>query len=505
MKRLIWISISFCLSFPFALAQNPCDSPQALERHIKEFPGLKTFIEKYIADLNTRIRNYPLHPELHQSAVTIPVVVHVLYKNATENISDANIQAQIKIMNDDYRKRNVAATNRIPAAFKNLADDTYIQFRLASRDPFGKPTTGITRKSTTKAYYDSVGEEAKLPPYGQLNWDPSRYLNIWVCDLRFGGSDGALGYSSFPWDTIKIYDGIVMDYGCFGPGSAMANYKKGKVLVHESGHYFGLRHVWGDANCGDDFVGDTPTQQAPNFGDPAFPHISCSNGPNGDMFMNHMDYVNDSSKLMFTTGQQIRMLANIAPGGKRAKLAVSNAIFPANAVSRDFEVYLEPQTETLPSWKAALVMVHGWSCQCTPSLPELLQQNRGKRGSRFNSMGAEIADAVYALALKPEEMLACYTIEGFYNKLSKGPIALLSIASNEYYGLVITGMVIDQTNGQALLKIKDPLGVGPQGFFMMNQKGAEYQVDYNQFMTEMLEQAVIKNKHIYFIYPPSSI
>ncbi|HJW31170.1 MAG TPA: zinc metalloprotease [Saprospiraceae bacterium] len=487
------------------VAQDPCGSPQALERHLKEVPGMRAFMDKYLSDLANRIKNFPFHPDLHRSAVTVPVVVHVIYKNATENISDANIQAQINIMNDAYRKRNTAANNAIPAAFKGYADDTYIQFRLASRDPFGKPTTGITRKSTTKGFYDSVGEEAKLPPYGVINWDPKRYLNIWVCDLRFSGSDGALGYSSFPWDTIKLYDGIVMDFGCFGPGSATANYQKGMVLVHESGHFFGLRHIWGDANCGDDFVSDTPTQQAPNFGDPTFPHVSCSNGPNGDMFMNHMDYVNDASKLMFTTGQRARMLANIAPGGTRASLAVSNGLFPASAVSRNYDVYLEPQNSNLPSWKAALVMVHAWSCQCSPALDNLLDQNKGKRGTKFSSMGNEIADAVYALALNPEEMLACYTIDGFYSKLSKGPIGLLSVGANEYYGLVISGMVIDQSSSRALLQIKDPMSIGPKGFFITNQKGAEYQVDYQEFMTQMLEQAVINNKHIYFIFPPSTL
>jgi hypothetical protein len=497
--------IFFLFSYMMAFGQDPCGAPQALERHLKEFPGLRNFMDKYLVDLANRIKNFPFHPDLHKSAVTVPVVVHVLYKNAAENISDANIQAQINILNDAYRKRNVTAFNAIPAAFKSKADDAYIQFRLASRDPFGRATTGITRKSTTKSYYDSVGEEAKLPPYGELNWDPKRYLNIWVCDLRFGGGDGALGYSSFPWDTIKIYDGIVMDYGCFGPASAKANYQKGMVLVHESGHYFGLRHIWGDANCGDDFVPDTPTQQAPNYGDPVFPHVSCSNGPDGDMFMNHMDYVNDASKMMFTSGQRTRMLANMAPGGTRASLAVSNALFPATASSRSYDVFLEAQNDKLPSWKAALIMVHAWACQCSPAMDILLEQNKGKRANKYSSMGNEIADAVYALALTPEEMLACYTIDGFYDKLTKGPIGLLSVGANEYYGLTISGMVIDQSKSRALLQIKDPMNVGPKGFFITNQSGAEYQVDYSEFMTEMLEKAVINNKHIYFIFPPSSI
>ncbi|HJW28042.1 MAG TPA: papain-like cysteine protease family protein, partial [Saprospiraceae bacterium] len=189
----------------------------------------------------------------------------------------------------------------------------------------------------------------------------------------------------------------------------------------------------------------------------------------------------------------------------RASLATSNALFPSTASSKDYDVFLESQNASLPSWKAALIMVHGWACQCTPALDNLIQQNAGKRGNKYSAMTNDVADAVYALALTPEELLACYTIEGFYDKLNRGPIALLSIAPNELYGLVVNGMVVDKTNGRALLKIKDPMSIGPRGFFVVNQTGAEYQVDYQEFMTQMLEQAVIKNKHIYIVYPPSKL
>jgi hypothetical protein len=197
------------------------------------------------------------------------------------------------------------------------------------------------------------------------------------------------------------------------------------------------------------------------------------------------------------------MLANIAPGGARASLAVSNGIFPAKALSRDYDVFLQPQNEQLPSWKAALVMTHSWGCVCSPDLNQMLSQNKGKRGFKYSSMGIEVADVVHALALTPEEMLACYSIEGFYEKLDRGPIALLSLGSNEFYGLVISGIIMDQSKGRALLKIKDPMNIGPKGFFITNQKGSEYQVDYLEFMTEMLEKAVINNKHIYIVYPPT--
>jgi hypothetical protein len=221
------------------------------------------------------------------------------------------------------------------------------------------------------------------------------------------------------------------------------------------------------------------------------------------MFMNYMDYVDDNCMSMFTNGQRIRMLANVAPGGRRASLAVSNALFPTTATTREYEVFLEPQHDQLPSWKAALVMTHAWACQCTPDLNSLLLQNAGKRLNRYQAMGNDVADVVYALALHPEELLACYTIDGFYQKMNRGPITLLSVSGTELYGLVVHGMVVDKASGKAFLKIKDPMSIGPRAFGIVNQSGAEYQVDYNQFMVEMLEQAVINNKHIYIVYPPT--
>ncbi|MEP6792696.1 MAG: zinc metalloprotease [Saprospiraceae bacterium] len=507
MKRIIFIlSMLTILSRPLS-SQRSCYAQESLEDHLRQYPGMSVSIAQYLEKINTWIRNFPFHPELHRSAVTIPVVVHVIYKNTGENISDANVQAEITALNTFYRKRNTTEINAVPQAYKALADDAYIQFRLASRDPAGNNTTGITRKSITKAYLTSAGEQPKQLPDGVVAWDPKRYLNIWVCDIRKNDAsgDGLLGYSAFPWDTISRFQGVVIDFTCFAPGSVAASFNQGKTVVHEVGHFFGLRHIWGDANCGDDFVADTPTQQTSNTGCPIFPQVTCSNGTNGDMFMNYMDYVDDNCMSIFTSGQRLRMLANIAPGGARASLAVSNALFPTTAVTREYEVFLEPQNAKLPSWKAALVMTHAWACQCSPAIDIMLQQNAGKRGSKYNSMGNEVADAVFALALTPEEMLACYTIDGFYEKLNRGPVTLLSIGASEYYGLVISGMVIDKTNGRALLKIKDPMGIGPRGFFIVNQTGAEYQVDYNEFMTQMLEQAVINNKHIYIVNPPSSI
>ncbi|HJW31171.1 MAG TPA: M43 family zinc metalloprotease, partial [Saprospiraceae bacterium] len=256
---------TFCLVLSLFLlsgilkAQRSCYTQDALDDHLRQYPGMAQSINQYLDKIKTWIRNFPFHPELHQSAITIPVVVHIIYKNAAENIPDASIQAEIKVLSDDFRKRNTTEINAVPNAFKNLADDQYIQFRLASRDPSGNPTTGITRKSITKAYLTSAGEQAKQLPDGVKPWDTKRYLNIWVCDLRKNDSsgDGLLGYAAFPWDTVSRFQGVVIDYTCFAPGSVSTSFNQGKTVVHEVGHFFGLRHIWGDANCGDDFVDDT--------------------------------------------------------------------------------------------------------------------------------------------------------------------------------------------------------------------------------------------------------
>ncbi len=127
----------------------------------------------------------------------------------------------------------------------------------------------------------------------------SSYLNIWVGNL--GG--GLLGYAQFPGGAAAT-DGVVLLNGTVGGPGALgtaAPYNRGRTATHEIGHWLNLRHIWGDSNCGNDFVADTPTQQAAlNFGCPSFPQISCSNGPNGEMYMNYMDYTDDACMYMFS-------------------------------------------------------------------------------------------------------------------------------------------------------------------------------------------------------------
>jgi hypothetical protein len=515
MKNLLMLFLLHVMTFMQVLCQEPCSTQDIYKEHVREFPGIMNYAREYLSNLTSSIRNFPFNPELHRSPVTIPVVVHVLYNTHDENISEEQINAQINVLNADFRKRNQDVNNlSIPPSFRNRAADCYIQFRLASRAPDGSTTTGITRKQVGMTIFTPSGEAMKGRLTGVEAWDPDKYLNIWVCRL-----DSLAGYATFPWDSVKWRQGVVISNRCFGvnaPYNRVA-YNMGRTTTHETGHFFGLYHIWGDGDgcsekdakvncaCGfDDQVDDTPNQGRANYGRPPI-HSTCSNGPDGDMFMNFMDYVDDTVMCLFTNGQRNRMLASLAPGGRRAGLAVSNAIFPANAPTISYQVNLQGQNRDLPAWKAALSMIHGWACGCIPNTASLTRDNGPACNSaRLKGLPGEISDFICALALTPQELRSCFSIGSFYSILSTGPVALVSVNTTDYYGLVISGMVMDPVSGRAVLQIKDPKEIGPQ-YFGITQRGSEYNVEYSQFMTEILDNLIQDGTHVYIVYPPVSL
>ena len=264
--------------------------------------------------------------------IVIPVVVHIIYNTADQNLSDAIVQSQIDELNAGFRKLN-PDVGLVPAAFAPLVADVRVQFCLATRAPNGNPTNGITRLASSVAAW-GTNQNLKFAANGGTDaWNTTQYLNI--CCARLGG--GTLGYAYLPGVAPTAqYDGIVLDYQTVGRNNATSlfNYRLGRVALHEVGHWLNLKHIWGansaaDISCSDsDDVADTPNQEDVTFGCPSFPQLSCGNGLNGDMFMNHMDYVNDDCKLMFSTGQAQRMQAIIAPGGYRAALQNSPGLNP---------------------------------------------------------------------------------------------------------------------------------------------------------------------------------
>jgi hypothetical protein len=261
-----------------------------------------------------------------RALVTIPVVFHIVYNTATQNISDAQIQSQLDVLNADFARTNADWTST-PTVFQSLVGIPDIQFCLAKRDPNGNATTGIIRKSTTITSFSTNDNIKRVANGGSDAWPTSQYLNIWVGNI----SGGILGYAQFPGGPAST-DGVVLNYTCTGTtGTAAAPFNLGRTGTHEVGHWLNLYHIWGDdgtACTGSDQVGDTPNQGDENYGTPAFPQVSCSNGPNGDMFMNYMDYVDDAAMFMFSTGQVSRMQALFATGGFRASLLTSQGCVP---------------------------------------------------------------------------------------------------------------------------------------------------------------------------------
>jgi Pregnancy-associated plasma protein-A len=260
----------------------------------------------------------------------IPVVVHVLFNTKAQNISDAQITSQIDVLNEDFRATNADLAS-IPPVFAPLATDTRLTFRLATVDPDGSPTDGITRTKTDKTAFSSADDDAKAAATGGHDaWPADRYLNLWVVPsiLDERGEPGIIGYAQFPGGAPAT-DGVVILQTAFGrTGTAKAPFNLGRTATHEIGHWLNLRHIWGDDGngCnGDDFVSDTPNAAGPNFGKKVFPHVTCGNGPNGDLFVNYMDYSDDAAMFMFTAGQVERMQACL--DGDRASIgqAVANA------------------------------------------------------------------------------------------------------------------------------------------------------------------------------------
>ncbi|GAB2577195.1 M43 family zinc metalloprotease [Kribbella endophytica] len=237
----------------------------------------------------------------------IPVVVHVVWNTAVQNVSQAQIDSQIDVLNRDFRAANTDLAV-VPAPFTGLVADSRIEFFLATEDPDGNATTGVTRTQTSKTSFTHDDQIKSSATGGVDPWPTDRYLNVWVAQL--GG--GLLGYAQFPGGPAET-DGVVILHSGFGTtGTAAAPFDLGRTTTHEIGHYLNLFHIWGDdgSGCsGSDEVADTPNQGGPNFGVPAFPKLSCSNGPNGDLWVNYMDYTDDRGMVMFTNDQASRMEA----------------------------------------------------------------------------------------------------------------------------------------------------------------------------------------------------
>lgn len=286
------------------------------------------------------LQQRPQGQYLRQATVTIPVVFHVVYNNGIENISEEQVLSQLAVLNADFRRTN-ADTANTPAYFQPFAADAEIEFCLATVDPEGNPTTGITRTKTERLDFSYVSDNVKFASTGgTAAWDRNQYLNIWICNIQ----DNILGYSSTP-ETEPRRDGVVLYYKSVGapPANPFASdYNLGRTATHEVGHWLGLKHIWGSGGtCTDsDDIADTPNQQSETQGCPGAIVTSCDNGPNGNMWQNYMDYSYDNCMNLYTKGQAAYMQAVL----NSTRRAIVNAVSCSGSLRSDFKIADERDT-----------------------------------------------------------------------------------------------------------------------------------------------------------------
>lgn len=329
---------------------------EAYERFLEiKYPGFqearKQTNEKALKEIHDQ-RLYKINED--DTLYSMRIVFHVLYNNDRERLPESVVYNQLDIINHAYRHTH-DDTGIVTEAFKPLAGDTRIQFELATEDPEGNPTTGINYVPTTREWFFGglAGDRDEFMKFSDLGgvdvWDPKRYLNIWICDMaNESGAVFTLGYARPPlgaanWPSSSFNfgantDGVVLHYEIIGDPVLNANYETGShTVIHEIGHYLGLRHTWGDAGnaafgCNvDDGIEDTPNSRQANRGCNLFLN-TCIDQSNDmrDNVENYMDYTSSQCSRMYTVEQREMMRYNLL----RFRRGVATPILPEVPVGK---------------------------------------------------------------------------------------------------------------------------------------------------------------------------
>jgi Pregnancy-associated plasma protein-A len=343
-RNSFFLIFSICLLANFLFAQNDLKRCATAEYEKKVLSQKKDYLKRKSA-FNNSIQQCIANNRAANNGkilaiaevIKIPVVVHIIHNNLkgeiggvrNANITDEQIKSQIEVLNEDYRRKpNTRGFNT-----NSAGTDMNIEFYLAEVDPDGNLTTGIIRKYSEKQNFDPFSEEDQFELSNLSNWPSDCYLNIWTTTL----ANNYLGFSQFP--TAKLdglddpetdteqsakIDGVYIDYRYFGKESTAITskfYKYGRTATHEVGHWLGLIHTWGDDDCGDDYVADTPQAENANLTTVCREKFSnCTGFSTRNMIENYMDYTIDSCMNIFTKGQMERVNAVFEMSPRRKKL-----------------------------------------------------------------------------------------------------------------------------------------------------------------------------------------
>lgn len=343
------------------------------------------------------------------SVIYIPTVVHVVYNNASQNITDAQVKSQIRILNEDFSMLNSDFGDARPE-FRAIAGDANIQFCLAERDPNDAPTDGIVRVETTESSFDQTDspngwDNVKRDVNGGSDaWPRNKYLNIWVCNLD--PSAGVLGYA-YPPGGSSALDGVVISYRYFGDeGTASPPYNLGRTTTHEIGHWLGIRHIWGDGDCTvDDGFDDTPDSDGPNFGCPST--ASATSCGSDDMFENFMDYTDDRCMVMFSEEQVLFMRDIIIRNGRTQLLTseqcyFNTAIADPGADDQDgLRLWPNPASGVAVQWGLSTASNEAGRLMVYDAMGRLVFQNRLAVGYQNGTLDlTNFSQGVYTLVLE---------------------------------------------------------------------------------------------------------
>jgi len=345
----MFINVLILFSMLLAHDSKYCGFDEVLEQKEIAYPGFNSKTN-YIIDL---AKKYALENGTRDITYKIPTVFHIVYNNDAQNLPDYVIESQMDVLNADFRRLNENA-NETREEFIPFAADVNIEFELASEDPLGNPTNGITHTYTSQSGFPYISiwdiftgnitlDNVKSSATGGVDaWDTDRYLNIWVCNVEESFLGQVLGFAYPPTNVNEVLEnvdldtvpdwptegftqnenlqGVVLHYPVVGTNNpqseddGISGNDLGRTCVHEVGHYLGLRHIWGDpiggSGCSvDDGISDTPNQNAASQFTCNYNLNSCTDSPINypDMVENYMDYSTDACMNMFSLNQSIIM------------------------------------------------------------------------------------------------------------------------------------------------------------------------------------------------------